>query len=222
MIALIFYSTFLLRCSNLRGAFGLWKPTSIGSRTMASMRAAPSCAEETFRFILNRRSLTFCCAISARHRDRVVSKEELLTAVWAGRVVSESTLSSRLTAVRHAVGDGGRVAPIQTVHCKGFRFVGTVHEDDTESDQETGRAEAINEIGSRLEFRCSASRVPQQPLDCNSPVRKSLYRRGADAVDSTALWVRRGGELYRTIRRYWLSRLAPVRRIKADRPIQGK
>lgn len=83
-----------------------------------------------------------------RHRDRVVSKEELLTAVWAGRVVSESTLSSRLTAVRHAVGDSGkRQRFIRTVHRKGFRFVGTVHEDDTESDQETGRAEAINEIG---------------------------------------------------------------------------
>ena len=83
-----------------------------------------------------------------RHRDRVVSKEELLTAVWAGRVVSESTLSSRLTAVRHAVGDSGeRQRVIRTVHRKGFRFVGTVHEDDTESDQETGRAEAINEIG---------------------------------------------------------------------------
>ena len=71
-----------------------------------------------------------------RHRDRVVSKEELLTAVWAGRVVSESTLSSRLTAVRHAVGDSGkRQGFIRTVHRKGFRFVGTVHVDYIASDQ---------------------------------------------------------------------------------------
>src|SRR5215510_1070917 len=38
-----------------------------------------------------------------RNRDRVVSKDDMLSAVWSGRIVSESALTSRLTAVRHAV-----------------------------------------------------------------------------------------------------------------------
>src|SRR5712672_3637813 len=38
-----------------------------------------------------------------RNRDHVVSKDELIAAVWNGRIVSESALSRRITAVRHAV-----------------------------------------------------------------------------------------------------------------------
>jgi DNA-binding winged helix-turn-helix (wHTH) protein len=41
------------------------------------------------------------------HRDRVASKDDLLAAVWHGRIVSESTLTSRITAARHAIGDSG-------------------------------------------------------------------------------------------------------------------
>ena len=37
------------------------------------------------------------------NRNRVVSKDDLIAGVWGGRIVSESTLSSRITAVRHAV-----------------------------------------------------------------------------------------------------------------------
>jgi DNA-binding winged helix-turn-helix (wHTH) protein len=45
-----------------------------------------------------------------RNRDRVVSKDDMLSTVWSGRIVSESALTSRLTAVRHAVGDSGEEA----------------------------------------------------------------------------------------------------------------
>jgi len=61
------------------------------------------------------------------NRDRVVSKDDLMAAVWRGRVVSESTLTSRINAARKAVGDSGEgQALIRTVARKGFRFVGTV------------------------------------------------------------------------------------------------
>jgi len=39
------------------------------------------------------------------NRDRIVSKDEIIDAVWDGRIVSEATLSSRMTAVRYTVGD---------------------------------------------------------------------------------------------------------------------
>jgi DNA-binding winged helix-turn-helix (wHTH) protein/pimeloyl-ACP methyl ester carboxylesterase len=63
------------------------------------------------------------------HRDRVASKDDLLAAVWHGRIVSESTLTSRITAARHAIGDSGEQQRfIRTVSRRGFRFVGEVRE----------------------------------------------------------------------------------------------
>ena len=41
------------------------------------------------------------------NRDRVVSKDDLIASVWQGRVVSDSTLTSRINAARKAVGDSG-------------------------------------------------------------------------------------------------------------------
>lgn len=62
-------------------------------------------------------------------RERVVAKDELLAAIWKGRVVSDSTISSRIAAVRHAIGDsGGTQGLIRTFARKGFRFVGQVRE----------------------------------------------------------------------------------------------
>src|SRR5713226_2013682 len=64
------------------------------------------------------------------NRNRVVSKEDLLNAVWAGRTVSESTLGSRLNAARKAVGDNGEAQRlIRTLPRKGFRFVAAVREE---------------------------------------------------------------------------------------------
>ena len=60
-------------------------------------------------------------------RDRVVSKDDLIAAVWGGRVVSDSTLTSRINAARRAVGDSGDEQKlIRTIARKGFRFVGEV------------------------------------------------------------------------------------------------
>ncbi|HEV2955193.1 MAG TPA: winged helix-turn-helix domain-containing tetratricopeptide repeat protein [Xanthobacteraceae bacterium] len=62
------------------------------------------------------------------HRDRVVSKDDLIASVWGGRIVSDSTLTSRINAARKAVGDsGGEQKLIRTVARKGVRFVGVVH-----------------------------------------------------------------------------------------------
>jgi len=71
-----------------------------------------------------------------RNRDRVVSKDDLIGAVWGGRIVSESTLTSRINAARKAVGDSGEQQNlIRTIARKGFRFVGTVSESATAKAQ---------------------------------------------------------------------------------------
>ena len=72
-----------------------------------------------------------------QNRERVVSKDDLLNAVWAGRIVSESTLTSHINAVRKAIGDNGSEQRlIRTVARKGLRFVGAVRE--TPSPAEIG------------------------------------------------------------------------------------
>jgi TolB-like protein/cytochrome c-type biogenesis protein CcmH/NrfG len=59
--------------------------------------------------------------------DRVVSKDDLIAAVWDGRIVSDSTLTSRINAARTAIGDNGEDQKlIRTIARRGFRFVGAV------------------------------------------------------------------------------------------------
>jgi TolB-like protein len=90
------------------------------------------------------------------NRQRVVSKDDLFAAVWGGRIVSESTLSSRITAVRHAIGDtGDEQRFIKTLPRKGVRFVGDVRE-----DEETTRIAATSII---MEPSRAAFAIPDKP-----------------------------------------------------------
>jgi TolB-like protein len=62
-----------------------------------------------------------------QNRDRVVSKEDLIGVIWGGRIVSDSTLATRINAARKAIGDSGEDQKlIRTIARKGVRFVGTV------------------------------------------------------------------------------------------------
>ena len=64
-----------------------------------------------------------------RNRERVVSKDDLINAIWNGRIVSDAALTTRLNAARSAIGDSGEEQRlIKTLPRKGFRFVGTVRE----------------------------------------------------------------------------------------------
>jgi TolB-like protein len=64
-----------------------------------------------------------------RNRERVVSKDDLINAIWNGRSVSDAALTTRLNAVRSAIGDSGdEQRLIKTLPRKGFRFVGRVRE----------------------------------------------------------------------------------------------
>ena len=77
-----------------------------------------------------------------QNRDRVVSKDDLIATVWGGRIVSESTLTSRINAARRAVGDSGKEQRlIRTVARKGLRFVGAV--DETAAATAPGVSETI-------------------------------------------------------------------------------
>jgi len=65
-----------------------------------------------------------------RNRERVVSKDDLIAAVWHGRIVSDAALTTRINVARNAIGDSGDDQRlIKTLPRKGFRFVGAVQEE---------------------------------------------------------------------------------------------
>jgi TolB-like protein len=65
-----------------------------------------------------------------RNRERVVSKDEIINAIWNGRIVSDAALTTRLNAARTALGDSGQEQRlIRTLSRKGFRFAGVVNEE---------------------------------------------------------------------------------------------
>jgi pimeloyl-ACP methyl ester carboxylesterase len=86
----------------------------------------------------------------------VVSKDDVLGAVWSGRIVSESTLTSRINAARRVIGDSGaRQEVIRTVARKGFRFVAPVTEG---SDLGPAAPEPIQPAALRQEIHfCTAA-----------------------------------------------------------------
>jgi len=78
-----------------------------------------------------------------RHRDRIVSKDELIEAIWQGRIISEAALSTCISAVRRAVGDSGESQRlIRTIPKRGFRFVGQI---DHEPSSTAGKTKAVRE-----------------------------------------------------------------------------
>jgi DNA-binding winged helix-turn-helix (wHTH) protein len=64
------------------------------------------------------------------NRDRVVSRDDLITAIWNGRIISESALTTCINAARCALGDSGQAQRlIKTRPRKGIRFIGEAREE---------------------------------------------------------------------------------------------
>ena len=73
-------------------------------------------------------------AFLVEHRERLVSRDELLEKVWDGRMVTDSALASRVKAARKALGDDGKAQRfIRTIHGQGFRFVAEVQAETDEA-----------------------------------------------------------------------------------------
>ena len=90
-----------------------------------------------------------------QNRDRVVSKDDLIASVWGGRIVSDSTLDSRINATRKALGDSGdEQRLIRTVARKGVRFVCAV---DEATKNETSTSPKPATISQQEVHFCTAS-----------------------------------------------------------------
>ena len=98
-----------------------------------------------------------------QNRDRVVSKDDLFASVWGGRVVSESTLTSRINAARKALGDSGEDQKlIRTVARKGVRFVGVVVHEAQQRRPAPAVAPRMKSTSSRAR-RCRCPIGPPSP-----------------------------------------------------------
>lgn len=75
------------------------------------------------------------------NRERVVTKDDLIRAVWKSRIITDAALTTRLNAVRSAIGDTGEKQHlIKTLPRRGFRFVATVQEDPSGVVEPVGAA----------------------------------------------------------------------------------
>ena len=101
-----------------------------------------------------------------KHRDHVVSRDDLIAVVWGGRIVSDSTLDSRINAARSAIGDSGKEQRlIRTIPRKGLRFIAAVDEQVNGFHLATAPAEAAPE-------RRSAT-IPAGPAgDCRTALQQ--------------------------------------------------
>lgn len=62
-------------------------------------------------------------AFLAARPGRLITKDEIIEAVWGGRIVSDSAVATRINAARRALGDdGAKQQLIKTVRGRGFRF----------------------------------------------------------------------------------------------------
>ncbi|MDB5424287.1 MAG: hypothetical protein JWQ29_1703, partial [Phenylobacterium sp.] len=102
------------------------------------------------------------------HRDRLVSKEEIIDEVWDGRFVSDSALSSRIKSARRALGDDGAAQQwIRTIHGKGFRFIGEVAVE--------ARSQAAADPSERLAEVMSRPMVAVFPFEQETPDPRDAY-----------------------------------------------
>src|SRR5215470_1856 len=111
-----------------------------------------------------------------RHRDRVVGKDELIEAIWQGRIISETALSSCISAARRAVGDNGDdQLLIRTLHKRGFRFVGELRGDPAPAvDNVPVPPAAATEVVAKVAPAADISDVAPSGPQCTNLPRASI------------------------------------------------
>lgn len=123
-----------------------------------------------------------------QHRHRIVTRQELLDTLWAGKVVSDSTLASCIKAARKAVGDSGEEQGcIATLHRRGYRFVAPVDERNDAprlSDREAAPREfqASDETTAKAPRRASLAVMPFANLTPAATAATAAWGGTADAL----------------------------------------
>ena len=153
------------------------------------------------------------------HRDRVVSKDELLEQVWPNQFIGDGSLNACLMAVRKAVGDNGQAQRcIQTLHSRGYRFIASVKEVTEEEPQEalgtllTDTETIPLETPQAEPHTQTAQDIDTPPAVMATPAaeRRQLTVMCCDLVDGTSLAEQLDPEVYRQVVRAYHQICAPV------------
>ena len=91
-----------------------------------------------------------------RNNQRLVSKDEIVSSVWKGGIVSDASIASRVRSAREAVGDDGdKQSIIRTVHGRGYRFVAAVREEgaSVSAPAEALAPSSLHELGPAVDRR---------------------------------------------------------------------
>ncbi|WP_294609054.1 winged helix-turn-helix domain-containing tetratricopeptide repeat protein [uncultured Roseovarius sp.] len=90
-----------------------------------------------------------------KHRDRIVTKEEIVDEIWDGNAITDAALNTRIRSVRKALGDSAaRSIYIKTFTKRGFRFVARVEQNDPTEQQYTKPRKRLS-IAVSLTFVCA-------------------------------------------------------------------
>jgi pimeloyl-ACP methyl ester carboxylesterase/DNA-binding winged helix-turn-helix (wHTH) protein len=124
-----------------------------------------------------------------RHPGRMITKDELIQAVWNGRVISEGTLTSRVSAARNAIDDdASQQRFVRTLPRHGYRFDGLVRTRE-------GNADVLSTWQSAKRARDSDDDLRQEITFC----------RTLDGVNLAVATAGRGPALVKTAN--WLNHL---------------
>src|SRR4051812_44560137 len=103
------------------------------------------------------------------HHDRVISRDELISVIWEGRIVSESALATCINAARAAIGDsGGEQQLIKTLPRKGVRFVGDVRMDQLKAERAANGGVGENSSQLTVPDRPSIAVLPFQNISSDA------------------------------------------------------
>ena len=125
------------------------------------------------------------------HRDRVISRQEILDHLWPQQFIGETTLNSCIREARQAIGDTGQAQRlIQTLHSRGYRFVGTVGEANDPFPDEATRALLALPLASaeRTAASRTAAHTTSAPEELDQAVAPTPVLRG-----EAQAWVESGG-----------------------------
>ena len=91
------------------------------------------------------------------HRDRLVTRRELMDTVWGDTVISESAVNQAVARLRKALGDDSATHRyLETVHSRGYRFIAEVQETNSPDYADRAPAEPRKTAGRRVLFAGAA------------------------------------------------------------------
>lgn len=121
-----------------------------------------------------------------RNPNQLLTKSDLIDAVWGGRAISDSTLSSCVKSVRKLIGDDGtNQRLLRTVHGRGFRFVAEVR---STTNDHTDRKAAIGSPRSHSSTTPGLAILPFECLNCQSDVQAFAMGIADDLANAMSKW----------------------------------